>query len=327
VGLTNTPTASTLFGVDRGFEGFRDLYDNVREGRVAVLAEQMLPALDDVLAQDDDRPLFLWMHIVEPHEPYTPPAPWGGRYSADIESDLIATADVLWDIRKRKLLPTPTDLARIRGQYEENLAYVDDVMGRVRQRLQEAGVFSEAVVMVFSAHGEGFLDHEGKVLAAMGHGSTVYDDMAKIPLLVRFPDGVAAPERVIDAPISTIDLLPTIADLVGLGAAPETSSGASFAPLFYGASEAPRDCIITHSGSLMSNQRFMPCLSIREGGWKYTHSSGDQAQLYALPADPCETRNLIDDEPIRAGYLLQRLVPANPLPFTFTAFSYPLHRK
>ena len=172
LGVVHSPNGSSLFGFERGFERFDEVFRDIEEGHQTALAEQVLPALDDMLAVDDDRPPFLWLHIVEPHEPYAPPAPFAGRYSKG--GSLTGDAETLWKIRDWKLAPTPAEVRELEAQYEENLAYVDDVFGRIRSRLEAAGIWDDAVIAVFSDHGEGFLNHEGKIFSGCGHGSNLW---------------------------------------------------------------------------------------------------------------------------------------------------------
>jgi len=307
VGLVHSPNGSSIFGYDRGFQEFYELFRGRPDKSKPVLADKVLPALEEVLVKGDDRPLFLWMHIVEPHEPYTPPAPWAGKLTRNAPGELDGVVEDLVAIRERRVVPTPADLERIAGQYSENLCYVDDVFARIRERLEMAGIFQEAVVVFFSDHGEGFMLHETKANAALGHGLTVYDDMARIPLVARLPEGVAPAGLRLDRVATNLDILPTIADLVGLGRQPAGSRGTSFAPLLFGADRYSRDSVVTHSWTLMAGRRFLPNISLRHGPWKYIHASGSRPELYHLPTDPDEQTNLADERSIVAGYLRQRL--------------------
>jgi len=308
VGLIGSPNGSSIFGMERGFDDFRELFADLPEGQSVVLAEQMLQPLVETLQSDDERPLFLWMHIVEPHEPYSPPAPWSGSIVEDSSGTrLTGSADDLWAIRERRVQPTEEDLTYIRGQYEENLAYVDDVMGRVRERLDEAGIFEEAVVAIFSDHGEGFLLHDSKDYPGMGHAATVYDDMARIPLLVRLPSRIAAPNLVVDSVVTNMDILATVADLIGLPTSPDDSRGISFAPLLFGPETPARDTVVSHSIRRAGSGRFLPSLCLRWRQWKYIHTSGDVPELYDLGTDPDELHNVATEHEVLAGYLRQRL--------------------
>ena len=307
VGFSCSTNGSSLFGFDRGFEEFRDLYDQVREGRETIAAEQVLEPLAEVLAVEDERPLFLWLHIVEPHEPYLPPEPYAGRYSGEIDSPITGDAATLWDIRFFRKQPTELELAKLKAEYEDNITYVDAMLAKMRAQLEAAGVWDEAILMIFSDHGEAFLDHESPVLAGMGHGSTVYDDQARIPLWVRLPGGAEPASTNLPALASNMDLLPTVADLVGVEAPDEDLRGVSLAPALFDAARQPRAGLVTHSANRMNTKRFLPTLALRQGKWKYVFTSGNRDELYDLEADPGETVNVVADHPLVAGWLRQEL--------------------
>ncbi|HSQ67377.1 MAG TPA: sulfatase-like hydrolase/transferase [Polyangiaceae bacterium] len=133
--------------------------------------------LSEYLATADPRkPLFLWVHFFEPHEPYVrhPEHPFG-------ETDLDA--------------------------YDSEIATADDGVGRVAALVR--GKRPNTVVIVTADHGEEFGDHGGRY-----HGTTVYEEQVRVPMLVSGP-GVRAGATV-DVPVQTIDLLPTILSAQGI---------------------------------------------------------------------------------------------------------------
>ncbi|MBX3208789.1 MAG: sulfatase-like hydrolase/transferase [Labilithrix sp.] len=121
-------------------------------------------------AAPKDKPLFLWVHLFEPHEPYEPHAefPFEGDPRVDAYDSEIAAADAL----------------------------VGDVVALVEAKRPPGAVF-----IVSADHGEEHGDHGGRY-----HGTTVYEEQVRVPLVVVGP-GVAP--RVIAPPVQTIDLLPT----------------------------------------------------------------------------------------------------------------------
>jgi arylsulfatase A-like enzyme len=124
---------------------------------------------DYVSTAPRDKPLFLWVHLFEPHEPYTahPEHDFGGDRSIDAYDSEVAAAD----------------------------AVVGDIVGLVEKRRPGA------VFVVSADHGEEFGDHGGRY-----HGTSVYEEQVRVPLVVVAP-GVAP--AVVNAPVQTIDLLPT----------------------------------------------------------------------------------------------------------------------
>lgn len=117
-----------------------------------------------------DKPLFLWVHLFEPHEPYEmhPEHPFAGDPTSDAYDSEIAAADAL----------------------------VGDVERLVHARRPGA------VLLVSADHGEELGDHGGRY-----HGTTVYEEQVRVPLVVVAP-GLAP--GVVETPVQTIDLLPTV---------------------------------------------------------------------------------------------------------------------
>ena len=315
VGVTHTPNGSSMSGYDRGFELYEELLqesDGEGKRRRPTLAERVLPFLDRALKVDDGRPLFLWMHLIEPHEPYLPPHPWREKYDPDYEGEVHSDAATMRALRGASLFPEDRDVEHLWREYEANLSYVDDVLARVRERLEAAGLFDRAIVAVFSDHGEAFMEHVHRGLPYLGHGKTVYEDVVGIPLLLRLPSelsrelGLAG--RRPAGLVSALDLLPTVAELAGVPAPESAVRGRSFAPLISDGDgdAAGRPFALYHTASCLQN-RFHPALGIQAGPHKLVVSPGELLELYDLEADPGETTNLAPERPVLAGFLRQRV--------------------
>ncbi|MEM7310979.1 MAG: sulfatase [Planctomycetota bacterium] len=304
-GVVHSINGSSERGFERGFEEYVEVFRDRKKKRFVPMAEETIPEIGRILAADDGRPLFLWLHIVEPHRPYTPPAPYAGRYSDGIDSDLDGTADSAYKIKRHLYLATDDDMAYMKAIYEENLAYVDDILGRVRTQLEEAGMFDEAIVCIFSDHGEGFLDHEGKPGPGLGHGETTYDDMTRIPLIFRLPEGKAPAGSESRALISGLDIFPTIAELAGVSEVPQ-GHGVSFAQALCDPEADVRRHVISHANSVRTN-RFFSMWGHWWEDYKLVYHPGDAPKLYDLSADPGELRNLCNERPVLCGYLRQEL--------------------
>ena len=287
--VVHSPNGAGAFGFDRGFERFVDLW---KSKRPFPRAEDCWPALDELLAAGDPRPPFLWLHILEPHEPYHPPDPWRGRLDPGDSGTFTGDPVQLWAIRNREVVPAPRDLEHLRAEYEETLAYADHAVGGIRERLERAGLWDRAIVALVSDHGEGFLEHQGRDHAGMGHGSTVYDEMIRVPLIVKLPSG-AGRTGVVQDLVASHDLLPALAELVG-----------AVAPA---AGAAGRAVVATHSES-HEKHRLLATWGLRDGRWKSVHTPGAPPELYDLAADPGEHRNLAAEEPERVASMRSRLV-------------------
>ncbi|NWG74284.1 MAG: sulfatase, partial [Rubrivivax sp.] len=179
-----------------------------------------------------DRPFFLMSFMATTHPPFTSKYPYYGMYADPAyrgESKFImAKVRDPWEILRRQAEPkTEFDLEQIIDLYDGCVRNFDDEVARVLQYLEDSGLADDTIVVVFSDHGFEFFEHE-----TWGQGnSAVGDFSARVPIIVADPRH-PQPRRVNDV-VRTIDLAPTLLDLVGLPL-PATVEGVSLAPLMRG---------------------------------------------------------------------------------------------
>jgi len=185
----------------------------------------------------------------------------------------------------KKLLSKP----EIREAYAGEVEFVDRQIGRLMAGLEERGLLRDTLVVFFSDHGEGLGNHNH-----VGHISQLYDSLIHVPLIFSWPERL--PEGVvIDAPVSLIDVFPTIAELMALDG-PGRPSGASLVSLMRGESPPARPVIAaTYRPESFSDKR-----AIVADGFKYIHSWRDdqeKEELYDVVNDPGELTNLAESRP------------------------------
>jgi arylsulfatase A-like enzyme len=247
-----------------------------------------------------DEPLFLWLHMMAPHGPYQPPARYLDRLPATSfarrgDRPLVVSANN----RGVGLLPRyqhvggPVVPAEYRRRYAAEIRYVDDLLGVLLARLRRAGRWDDTLLVVTADHGESLGEHD----LWFQHGWYVYDDTARVPLLVRAP-GLAASR--IGATVSLVDLLPTVTDLLGL-VPPSGLEGESLVPLMRDRDGADRPAWV-------QNYYENALTALALGRWKYVRRGDvpDRGELYDVDADPGETKNLIDSHPETAERLADR---------------------
>jgi choline-sulfatase len=151
------------------------------------------------------RPFFVWTHLIDPHNPYErrPGAPDFGDGQLD--------------------------------RYDSEIAYADARLGAILDALERSGLARSTIVAVASDHGEEFGDHGRRF-----HGASLYNEALRVPLIVHLP---GAPARVVDTPVSLVDIAPTLADLAGV-TAPAGASGRSLAAAVRGTGPAPQRPIL-----------------------------------------------------------------------------------
>ncbi|MEJ2581342.1 MAG: sulfatase, partial [Acidobacteriota bacterium] len=202
--FSSNPHLTPGFGLTRGFEHFEYLpivQDHRRGGKVVVndSAERVhRAALRWLDNRAVDESLFLYLHTLHPHNPYTPPRPFPRRFVNASAKHLDGRTRTLASIRDAEREVTLEDQKWLRQRYAANLAYNDAELCTLMEEIQRRFP-GEAMVVITSDHGEELFDHDGVL-----HGYTLYDEMLHVPMVVWWPGVV--PHTVVAEPTDTLDL-------------------------------------------------------------------------------------------------------------------------
>jgi len=213
-GFAGGKLSAARFGVAQGFDHYRDP-DGYQTN-----ARPLTRAVIDYLGSVGHAPLFLFVNYFDPHFPYS--APKGFRERMGLP-DLLQALEGLprWpelmrgDARAlRDVCHTGGDvpdeaLHCLRAAYHSEVAYMDQQLGRLFDELRRLGLYERAFIAVLADHGE-FLGEHG----FFNHSYRIDPELIEIPCLVKWPGQGEA--RVVDLPVSQIDLFPTILEMVGL---------------------------------------------------------------------------------------------------------------
>jgi len=205
VAVTERGYCSRRYGLAQGFEWFEEQRDGI---------ELTLSRTREVLAADDGRPLFLFVHSYRAHHPYQ--VTQATRLRLGIEGEFQALTDRLNQMKlPRQWSPNDHPQAESTVRALETLyrgasADLDVGFGRLRELLENHGLLPGAFLIVTSDHGEAFSEH-----GAMRHGKGVgvWDEILRVPLLIHGPD---LGHREVLWPVTLVDLAPTVAALAGL---------------------------------------------------------------------------------------------------------------
>jgi arylsulfatase A-like enzyme len=282
---------------DQGFDYFEGLHGE--EGRPSKIVEAA-PVVDRALSWIDARaglPTFLYVHTMDPHVPYTPPAPFDRRYDPP-PADGHPGADPRTDYKE------PADRERLVAQYDGEIAYGDREFGRFVRELESRGRLGGAIVLFLADHGEEFLDH-GKWL----HGRSVFDELVRVPLVVKFPKDRHAGTRV-GQQVQLVDVLPTVLESQGLPAVPGIAGRPLQAVVGGGAPDVAALSEISHRGIVAHG--------LRTNRDKYVRRfSPESDELYFdLGRDPKEQSSVLGTSPERER-LLRDGVEASYVPNPF----------
>lgn len=273
-------------------QGFQN-YTNVGFAPAAGVLEALEPMLDDIRSHRG--PKFVWVHLFDPHDPYTARDPWlrealGPRPDP---ADLAAATE-LGTLAMRELNARP-DLVRggpslrlTRALYDAEIRAADEALSEVAHRL---GIAQDDLVVFTADHGEEFRDH-----GALGHRVNLYEETLRVPLVV-VQGGRFAPARV-DERLSLLDVLPTLTELAGVPVGPGAGvSTRSLVPLLEGRTRGPGALVVAE----MTRTDDAEFRAIYDGTHKLIIEgrSPGVAQLFDLATDPGETTDLAASLPGR----------------------------
>ncbi|MET0555230.1 MAG: sulfatase [Vicinamibacteria bacterium] len=264
LGVSDNAHVSRETGFDQGFDEF--------ESATGATAERLHKWVRDHRPRMAKQPYFLYVHYVEPHEPYLPREPWYSQYARDGRAH-------------------PTH-AKFVDAYDSEIRSLDDGLGRL---YRACGWSEDTVVIVTSDHGEEFGDHGGG-----GHAHSLYSEVLRVPLVVHGVPG-AVPHRV-DEPVSLIDVMPTLRELIGRPA-DARAEGLSLLGLLRGGGQGFDRPLFAHLVQFETGRIWEATI---EGEWKRLRLRPGAPQLYNLADDPQEAHDLSETLPSVAAALDRR---------------------
>ena len=294
------------FGFGRGFDHYQRLpYGLVYADRVNQRAFELVDQ-----RRDSEKPLFLFVHYIDPHSDfhnvetntlpyYAPPedlASTGidpGSLEFCDDDGNCATEFLLTADREGRQLEQAT-IDRIALLYSRGVSYLDRQIGDLVHGLEERGLWDDALVVIMSDHGEEFREH-----GLFIHIQPYVENLA-IPLMIKLPRGDAAGTRINDT-VQTVDLLPTLVDAAG-APCPAHVQGSSLLPVIAGGQSPSRE---TFGRDKLDRQRF----ALRNGQFTLIHHLGTGvSELYDRGRDPAELVDIADHHPERVADLESRVL-------------------
>jgi arylsulfatase A-like enzyme/Tfp pilus assembly protein PilF len=257
------------WGLDQGFDLYSDRFDLskykvVNLGTVQKKGDEVMDLALAWLKTVKTRRFFAWIHLYDPHTPYDPPAPFDELYP---------------------------------GQpYLGEIAYTDQVVGRLVSWLRNERLWDRTVLVLMADHGESLGDH-----GEATHTFFVYDATQHVPLVVRTPWGDHGRSP---AQVSTVDVMPTVLDLLGLPPQ-EGIDGRSLARLVLDPAADTHEIAYSETYFPRFHYGWQHLRAVRDGRYKYIEAP--RPELYDVRADPGETKNVYASESARVSELRRAL--------------------
>lgn len=283
---------SSRFGLMQGF----DVVEPLDGASTSAVVARALGWLHDRRRKG---PFFLFVHTYEPHTPYL-----DRSFASPSDAGRVGetfTLERLEALRSGRLDPTPAERRYISDLYDGDLRATDAALIRLWDWLRESGEMDRTVVIVTSDHGEELFERD--VRRSAGHGHSLYEEIVRVPLVVRFPPVFSSGRRV-RTPVSLVDIAPTVAGLLGTKW-PAPADGCDLTQLEAGSPAMTREGVLSEAFIAGRDRR-----SLRTGRYKFITPTGApaaEAELYDLDADPGERRSLSGDVPEIAGRLAARI--------------------
>ena len=284
------------YGFSRGFEHFDDSFkretvslgrngENIVDRRADATVDAVRTWLDGRKAPSDGRPLFAWVHFVDPHAPYHAPESFDGAWPQGTQEKIRA--------------------------YDGEVRFADRQLGRLLDAFRAAEGERGTLVVVTSDHGEGLGDH-----GWMWHGVNLHEELVRVPLVVSWPQG-GLPQRSYGWPVELLDVAPGILRLLSFDVPREFEGRNMLVPR---ADDEPvfLQRRVYRAKAVEDKQTRGEMTAMVRNNWKYVWAPEDDGEeLYRLVSDPQEKDNLADREKARGGRMattLERWRRRHPVP-------------
>ena len=268
--------------------------------------------VDQLLADLADRgegPHFVWLHLMDPHDPYTAVEPWYAQFHPDPYAGTFDPADhddldaVMFGDRELD----EADLLHLDAVYASSVRSTDELVARFFDGLRDLELYEGAVVVLGADHGEVLARHADYFY----HGCSTHNAELAVTWIVRAPGAIPA-GAVLDGWVGEVDLAPTLLALAGLEV-DASLSGRSLVPDLEGGAIAEGHDRYFERGTRTAGMirgdtkyvlnpvgDFHDCFPYEVEGVPFP---GDTEMLYDLVADPQETTNLADTAEAEAAEL------------------------
>lgn len=306
-GFYGNPTLHAGIGFARGFDTFYG--PPVVIESLQLHADSVTSHAEAWLHAHQDGPFFMYLHLIDPHDPYENSEIVDNRspFEAEPYHGKVAGSWIhgIW-LGRMHLENPAADLAHITALYDSEIHYADRYLGQVLATLAPE-VAKNTLIVLTADHGEELFDHGG-----WKHGQSVYDEQIHVPLLVRWDGHVPAGRRLAGT-ARLLDLLPTLNAAAG-GVPDPAWQGTNLLPALLGKEPVPRQAALAEALSggplraavmldgkklMLFNRRspFLPADRQQERLWTLDLERMQRAELYDLAADAHERRNLASAEP------------------------------
>ena len=246
--FVSAPFLHRVYGFDRGFETYENLGAAESQDGIASDDDHDLShrdrtaeaVVDAAIAwlneRDGHAPVFLFVHLWDPHAEYIPPAPYDTIFDSD-QGGVVESWIPAGNIGPDAGL-SPGDEQRIGALYDGEVRWTDVQVGRLIDAVATGDAINGSIVSLVADHGEEFFEHGGT-----GHARTLHEEVVRVPWILRYPSQIEA-GTVLTGLASLEDVAPTLLALGGLPPLPEATGRSHSAELQGGVPQPPRPVLL-----------------------------------------------------------------------------------
>jgi arylsulfatase A-like enzyme len=239
------------------------------------------------LTRNKNKPFFLYIHFLDPHNPYTPPPPFNNffdkEYKGIIDGNQTKPEYIPYYKQNQK------ELYHLISLYDEEIRYTDFRFSKIIKKLSELEILEKSLVIFLSDHGEEFLEH-----GHLRHSTSVYSELINIPLIIRYPKLFWEKRELKN--VQHIDIFPTILHISGIEL-PLYLEGKNILAEIPGKqtkNRMPENIISEYIVNKKKKRSSQRCLITPE--WKLIHHiRSNSYSLFNIYQDPKDSINIINN--------------------------------
>jgi arylsulfatase A-like enzyme len=294
--VVNSHNLGPDFGLDRGFQQYRYFEENASQREPS---RQITDQAVQWVGEAGKRPLFLFLHYYDVHSDYASLPEHEAEFLRPYEGIADGTTAQLAAHREGKVSLSPADAPNLIDRYDAGIRQMDAEIGRFLDFLRERNLMEETLLVLTSDHGEEFFEHGGVL-----HGQTQYQEVLRVPLVVRGPEVPAG--RRIATPVSLVDVAPTLLGLTGIEV-PQGLSGVDVAPL-WSEGDPELEARYLFSEADHNNLEHDITRAVRYRSFKlHFNRLSREYRLYDLSRDPAEQADVSSGQAKAISALSERL--------------------
>gem|GEM_PF-1534189 len=215
--MTPNVNASDDINFNQGNDFYKFLVEGEHRRNLYRSSEYLNSDFFQIFEENPDllnKPIFAFLHTVDPHDPYTPEAPFLTFKKQDNQREKLAFPDFIRK-KKEKSGLSVKDIEFIKSLYDCEILHNDYYFGKLIDFLKKKNLFENSIIILMADHGEQFNEHDG-----LFHGRSIYNEEIHIPLIIKFPYGEFSGTQT-ETIVSQVDILPTILDYLEIEIPPE----------------------------------------------------------------------------------------------------------